>query len=850
MTAPLDFSSVYGAPSVELSHVQTFLTTLHGSGDGNGNLAYTWWGRKSRAEGQIFTDKFLTNDKDFEVLTKLTEAERNLFVSVCRFSGEQRKDTDCVAVPGLWADIDVKPGSPTAIHTQDELRTVVRSFPQTTMLVGTGSGGVHAYWLFDHPAVGANVQRVRELMPAWLVKLSAKASEVLGREIRFDSVGDLARVLRLPGTVRWKSTDVPTQSLILQHSPSTRYPLDLLSSRVEPEYFETVRRTITVRQFDKGRRDEEWFEGAQNGLNGSASQHDHLLRAIGSKIARGEADEAQAVDFGEKVISLYTPEDPNWPWEREDVIKIVKSSMWMAPEPLVVADDALQAWALQTTQEAAPEVQEAPPAAPDPAPVVPQPEDPTAPPPPVALYPNRANGQWPTRSWDVIGLAQRMVDHFGDRMRWVGEAGEWAFYEEGRWDLDRTDRSEYAVHMLLEDLPKTEAASYSDVAKGQDPMSPREKFLKWVTSQRTSASIEGTKRRLRPYLAKKMNDFDCQPMLLNARNGVVDLATGELRPSSPDDHMMMQTNVAYDPDAPCPRWQAFLDRVMPEQDKQIYLQQIAGYSLTGNTGEQVMFLHVGRGANGKSVFMDVLKEILGEYAQTVPSESIVQRKGEKGVPNDIARMKGRRFLQVSETDAGRSLDEALVKQLTGGEHVTARFMHKEFFEFKPVGKIHYTTNHPPGVSSSDSIWRRIHRLDWQVVIPESERDHELASKIVEEEAAGVLAWAIKGCLDWQRNGLQMPHSVRMAVDEYREDQDVFRLFLSECTVPDEDARVTNDDLYTAYRAWCEQAGIRAWSKVAFGRELTNRDILTYRTSTERGRIGLRLTGVSEFLAGF
>lgn len=339
----------------------------------------------------------------------------------------------------------------------------------------------------------------------------------------------------------------------------------------------------------------------------------------------------------------------------------------------------------------------------------------------------------------------------------------------------------------------------------------RDQFAAFAGKQRMNARLEAMLKvtRTLPTVAARMSDFDSDPMLLNCSNAAVDLRTGELLPHHPDLMMMHQASADYDPDAKAPQWEAFLDRVLPSKEMQGFLARAVGYTLNGLTGEQVMFMHHGSGANGKSVFLKVMEEILGDYAQTVPRTTLLTSKNES-IPTDIARMVGKRFLQTSETAAGRRLDEEVIKGLTGGEKQTARFLNRDFFDFTPTGTIHYVTNHLPRLTNAESIWRRLILIGWNVVIPADERDPHLADRIIAEEAAGVLAWAIRGAVEYQDIRLAVPEECRIALEQYREDVDLLGDFVKECLILglDDEVFTPTSRIYEAYGAWAFRSGIK------------------------------------------
>jgi putative DNA primase/helicase len=441
-------------------------------------------------------------------------------------------------------------------------------------------------------------------------------------------------------------------------------------------------------------------------------------------------------------------------------------------------------------------------------------------------------------AWNDLGNAHRMVALYGDRLRWIKQAGDWAVYTDGAWKIDEGEGGHSFVQELVETMYERESFLYSDIPDEEDKPSERQAFEKWCRGQqmspRIAACLKETKGRRE--LQARITDFDADPFLLNCANGVVDLRTGSLERHDPSMLMMLQSPVSYDPAAQAPRWMAFLERCLPDPAVRSYLQRVFGYSITGSMAEQAMFIHHGRGANGKSVFLQVATHVTGGYGQTVPRETLLAKgSGGSEHPTSIARMRGKRFLQASETAAGRRLDEETVKGLTGGEQQPARFMSKDFFDFTPTGKIHFVTNHLPRLTDADSIWRRLHLIGWTVVIPKEEQDQELAETIIREESAGVLAWAVQGAVAWHQERLAVPDSMKADLADYRQDQDVLGEFIDSKLDQDPVAFTANSDIYGAYSAWCFNSGIKnPLTAHDLARALRERGFKEHRTKRERG----------------
>jgi putative DNA primase/helicase len=280
--------------------------------------------------------------------------------------------------------------------------------------------------------------------------------------------------------------------------------------------------------------------------------------------------------------------------------------------------------------------------------------------------------------------------------------------------------------------------------------------------------------------------------------------------------------VAYDPAATASKWMAFLDRIFDGDASLIgFVQKAVGYSLTGDVSEQCLFLLHGSGANGKSVFLKTLTAMLADYGQTTRTETwMTKRPG--GVSNDVAALRGARFVSAVETDDGQRLAEGTVKALTGGDAVRARFLFQESFEFQPQFKIWLAANHKPEIRGTDhAIWRRIRLVPFNVTIPALERNAHLDAEL-RSELPGVLAWAVEGCLAWQREGLGEPLAVKEATADYKDEMDALaEFFVDRCEVG-EHYQATAGELFAAYESWCQSNGEPKQSQKWLGLQLKER----------------------------
>jgi putative DNA primase/helicase len=400
--------------------------------------------------------------------------------------------------------------------------------------------------------------------------------------------------------------------------------------------------------------------------------------------------------------------------------------------------------------------------------------------------------------------AERFADQNRDRARYSYDLKKWFVWEGCRWVVDgdgEIDRlaARTAKALAVEASDRGDKDALSWAAKSHDLVRLRH----MVTLAQSRCSV-------------RLEQFDAEPWKLNCATHVVDLITGELLPQDPANLMRKLAPVVFDPDAECPTFLRFLDRVFDGDQGLIeFVQRAIGYSLTGNTDAQCLFVLVGNGANGKSTLIRVIQDLLGDYAQQTPMETLmVSRSG--AIPNDVARLEGARFVAATEAEAGQRLAEAKIKQLTGGDKIPARFLYGEIFEFIPQFKLWLATNRLPEVrGTDDGIWRRFQVIPFNVKIPEAERDPGLAEKL-RAELSGILNWAVAGCLEWQKGGLRAPQRVGEATKDYRVGMDVVAQFIEDCCVLEPKTEETAKALYDSYTGWCQSNGEQPISKREFG----------------------------------
>jgi putative DNA primase/helicase len=371
------------------------------------------------------------------------------------------------------------------------------------------------------------------------------------------------------------------------------------------------------------------------------------------------------------------------------------------------------------------------------------------------------------------------------------------------------------------------------------------RVLKWAIKSEEAKRINAMLdlARSEPGMPILPEQMDSDPWLFNCPNGTLELKTGLLREHRREDYITKLCPVEYHPDAPCPTWEKVLGAVFPDADDEpdieliTFMHRLLGRCLTGDVSEQILPIFWGVGANGKSTIVNAMLDTLGgDYAMKANADLLMTSRGERH-PTELAGLFGMRLVVASETHQGRRLNEALVKDLTGGERIRARRMREDFWEFDPTHKVILLTNHKPRVEGQDEgIWRRLRLVPFETIfwdpadpgkdaaqLPERLRqDKQLGAKL-STEREGILAWLVRGCLDWQRDGLTMPAKVRAATTDYRAGEDTLARWLEECCVTGDTAyRCRSAKLYGAYKAWCENSGETPLAQKFFGPALEDR----------------------------
>lgn len=417
-----------------------------------------------------------------------------------------------------------------------------------------------------------------------------------------------------------------------------------------------------------------------------------------------------------------------------------------------------------------------------------------------------------------LGNAQRFVDLKTGSVIHTAQAG-WFIWDGRHWAGDaRGLITEQATH-IIEEL-------YREALASADP-NVRDGMVKWAKQSESAARITAMLQIARglPPIAGDVLDFNPDPWLFNVENGVLDLRTGELRDHDPGLMCSRLSQVTYDPNARDDRWDLYLKSVTRgDEDLEAYLRRAAGYTLTADTREEVFFIIYGPKNSGKSTFIDALMGILGDMAMLTQAETLMHQRGNAAPKEELAAMLDKRMVATIEIPDGGRFAESLVKQMTGGDKIAARHLYKDRFEFQPVFKLWIATNHAPR-AYDDAIWRRIKRVPFPYEVPANERDLRLKAELKIPRtslARAALAWAVRGCLEWQAEGMGTCAAVEADTAEYADDQDKFGRFLEEETIMDPAGTTSGRDLYERYALWCAREGERPMTGTAFSIKLKDR----------------------------
>ncbi len=433
------------------------------------------------------------------------------------------------------------------------------------------------------------------------------------------------------------------------------------------------------------------------------------------------------------------------------------------------------------------------------------------------------------------GNAECLIARYGDRLRYCHTRKKWLFWSGARWEIDEDGQAQRTALAI--------ARRRYHAATTIQSLEERKAAARWAIASESAAKIEAALRvaSFQFAIATTIEQYDSDPWLAASSSATLDLRSGTHRAPRREDYLTMALGTQFDSAASCPRWETFLEEIFNHDQELIrYVQRAIGYTLTGDTSEQCLFLCHGSGANGKSVFLDVLSNLFGDYAGSTSFDTF-DAGNRTTATNDLAALKGKRFVSIIETEEDRRLDEARVKQVTGQDLVDCRFLYGEWFSYKPSYKLWMAMNHLPTIRGTDrGIWRRIRLIPF-VQNFEQSPDRRLREKLL-LELPGILNWALAGLQDWLAEGLGSCPAVANATERYRAESDQIERWLEDCCVHDPDATCSVSEAFQSYTRWCEDVNERPLSQNMWGRRLSEKGF--ERTRREGGRrfysgLGLR-----------
>ncbi|MDQ0352476.1 putative DNA primase/helicase [Alkalibacillus filiformis] len=744
-----------------------------------------------------FTERFQQNSD-----TYLNVALRKEGLPTNRRGGK----ADIVCLPALYFEVDLNFGE----HNKQNLPTyqefeeiVYNTFSLEPSIVVFSGGGLHIYYLLEDPVVIENEEQrlMADRLLKRLDKIIGKLFEKKGKD--YDSVGELSRQLRAPGTLNHKY-DTPVEVRAIDHTHQ-RYTVEELED-VFDHYedlldidHEPVTDTGEVAESPQ-MSDEEVISRCRQAKNAAKFEK---LYDDGNTDDYPSTSEAELALLGIMVFytqdrdqldrlmtnsALYRMDGWGRPSRREYSLNKVLGNVKITYQPRQTAeqDFSTEGFTMHYNSE------------------IEQSE--------IILDRFRLT---------ELGNAERIWHYNKGSIAYTKERG-WLFWNGKKWETDALSKIEEVTNKTLRSI-YDEAILEADENKSKA-------LKKWAEK------CEGRKVRMnsiedvKPLATVHNDDLDADSHLFNVNNGTINLDSGKLQEHESKNLITRSSPVDYDPDAKCPRFKQFLEEVIVDKngfsDYEVirYLQKAIGYSLTSETIEQTIFFLTGKGGNGKSILIESIQNVLGEYSKQTNADTFIKKPFDSGINNDIARLDKARFVAAIESEDGQHLAESLIKQLTGGDTITARFLRKEFFEFRPAFKIFFSTNHKPIIKGSDDgIWRRIAVIPFRVTFDgkSNPKDPYLSEKL-SRELPGILNWAIEGYQLWKQEGLKKPKSIMDESEKYRDDMDILKPFLDECCIIDPEEKEEGKTVYYYYNLFCLRNDDFKLTNRKFYRELEHR----------------------------
>jgi putative DNA primase/helicase len=456
-----------------------------------------------------------------------------------------------------------------------------------------------------------------------------------------------------------------------------------------------------------------------------------------------------------------------------------------------------------------------------------------------------------TRNRTDAGNAEFFASHYSDWLRFDHRRARWLIWEEkrGRWNIDQERKVRRMAKVAARERGKR--AFEMEVREGDEEAKKELRAeIKWALESESRVRIDAalSLAQSEPPLSDPGTCWDNDPWLFGVENGVLDLKTSKVRKGKRDDRITKFSPVAFDIRARCPRFEQFLKEIFNSDDALIgFVRRAIGYSLTGSVKEQCLFLAYGEGANGKSTLLSLLKRIFGDYAENLPA-STFEAQVRSALTPELEMLLGSRFAMAIETREGMRLNEQRIKALTGGDSITARPLYRPPITFEPSHKLWLAFNHKPVIGDdSYGMWRRVHLIPFTQIFDKNTGKDDNLSDALWAEASGILAWAMRGCLEWQRQGLGAPPAVEKATAEYREESDHLAQFIEECCVVEEGSKISCASMWESYVAWADQNEETPLTRPVFAERMKRRKFEKGQSGHNNVRVwkGLRLAAECE-----
>ena len=831
-------SKTNGRQDIDKNAIAQFYARLHGP-EGQGWLVV--WTRQDKATRAF--DLREAGAMDLATNYCVDRAARNDVYAAVGLQGQQPQngsrgvEKGVIAVPGVWADIDIEGPAHKAANlpkTEEEALNLVAAVGLAPSIIVRSGFGLQVYWLYREPLT-LESEHDWAVAKSRSTRFQALLRQIAGsRGWAVDPTADLCRVLRVPGTFNRKIRG--DARLVTADYFEGRYNAsdfeDLLEGAEAPESTSPV--PLSAGSFSRASLPPilegcAWMRQCRDDAATLPEPEWYRMLTV---VARCQDAERWAHELS-KDHPKYTKRETNTKLKQASCEAIAPTTCAYVHSNLsgerfcgkcAFRGNVNSPIAIGRIGDASREPISAG-------------HDATPTETPVKSQASKgAQAASRLEKYTDLGNARRFVDRYRGTVLYCDAWGKWFVWDTKVWREDRTRE----VFQKAGDLIR----SLHDAAKDIQDKDEREAFLSHLRRSESYRALNAmvTLAKSDRSLARTPDDFDGSPWLLTTESGTLDLRTGKLRPHDPRDLITKLAPVAYDPSASCPNWLDFLAMIMNGRRSLVeFIQRAFGTCLTGVNSDKAMFILYGAGGdNGKSTMVDVFQSILGDYALRTPVETFLRKK-EGAIPNDVARLKGARFVWASENDRGTRLSEALIKEMTGGDRMSARFMRAEFFEFYPEFKPWLATNHKPQVRGDQAIWRRLKLVPFDVTIPvEKQKPRHEVMKMFRAEFPGILTWAVKGCLEWQRSGLGVPEEVVAATREYEAEQDTFTMFLDEKCVRAAGVRAASIVLYRAYTNWAEEHGENPASHKMFASFMSERSFQKNRTMNGIVYLGIGL----------